>query len=449
MERVYEAPFEGKPRQTIILLHDHNSTGEILCADLTSALHPVPCDSLFPNAKFIFPTASRHVGSGTATTERTWFLQTKLDDTNNTADEEVWREVTSVAAELKHLVHKEAEVVGYANVFVGGFGMGCAIGIAMLLQLEKTIGGFIGVGGYMPFIDDILAMANYGTFQDTPAVPVAPVEEQNPQPRGDQNVPAAQKQDDDTAFSQDESLQVYQNALQEYEYALKKAEQEYDLARLLLLTLEEKGQDDQEYHSRRQQVEEQYSDRVALAEQNYRYQIQQAPVLAQDDFLVLDQLIDPQLSGDPVDPTFGDDPQVATLTNTSPDQATDEAPAHPVAQPPQDLSQEAKLQRVVNFLRAFSGHTPDECAGPNAVNTPVILTHAHEDPKVPYDHGKMLLGTMQKLGFQATLKQVLADEHALTRQMLVTVLTRILHRKIGDLEFREPIVDTFRNDTIW
>ncbi|KAH7023009.1 hypothetical protein EDB80DRAFT_696262 [Ilyonectria destructans] len=59
----------------------------------------------------------------------------------------------------------EAEDVGMENVFLGGIGMGAAVGLATLLRLWTTmpLGGFLGVGGWMPFTDDLSAVGRYGT----------------------------------------------------------------------------------------------------------------------------------------------------------------------------------------------------------------------------------------------------------------------------------------------
>lgn len=60
-----------------------------------------------------------------------------------------------MAKALGKVVDEEGDKVGRRNVFVGGHGMGCAIGFAVLLYLDAPVGGFFGAAPFMLFADTI------------------------------------------------------------------------------------------------------------------------------------------------------------------------------------------------------------------------------------------------------------------------------------------------------
>ncbi|CAM1506921.1 Fc.00g065620.m01.CDS01 [Cosmosporella sp. VM-42] len=153
----YDAyPADSAHTHTFILLHDHNSNDALLCQMLKEALSPMVVEDIFPGVKIVLP-----VGRYDDTADlRTWFLMDdKLREYDCNACEQEWAEMADTGYMVDQIVEREALLVGRENVFVAGLGRGCTIGLSMLLQTEDAIGGFFGIGGFMPYFDDVKSMA--------------------------------------------------------------------------------------------------------------------------------------------------------------------------------------------------------------------------------------------------------------------------------------------------
>lgn len=148
---------------TFILLHDNGSDSQKLLA----ALNEITSQGHLQHVRFVLPNAKHPVtGPDGETVGYTWFPLGDLDPQCRGAPvDEVWPGVGRAAAVLDQIVMAEAEDVGMENVFLGVIGMGAAVGLATLLRLWTTmpLGGFLGVGGWMPFVDDLSAIGRWGT----------------------------------------------------------------------------------------------------------------------------------------------------------------------------------------------------------------------------------------------------------------------------------------------
>ncbi|KAF7543499.1 hypothetical protein G7Z17_g10689 [Cylindrodendrum hubeiense] len=121
-----------KPDYSFIILHDHASNGGELLTTVGSLTNNI----LVQHTRWVFPNASYPIISSDGR-----------------------------QGGLNRLVMAEAHEVGWENVFVGGIGMGAAIGMAMMLRLWTTrpLGGFFGLDAWMPFVDDLSSLATWGT----------------------------------------------------------------------------------------------------------------------------------------------------------------------------------------------------------------------------------------------------------------------------------------------
>ncbi|KND89255.1 Acyl-protein thioesterase 1 [Tolypocladium ophioglossoides CBS 100239] len=75
------------------------------------------------------------------------------------------------ARDLLDLIRQELETskISPENIVLGGLSQGCAMSLSVLLCLDRPIGGFIGMSGYLPFREDIdEAMAELSDDEDNP-----------------------------------------------------------------------------------------------------------------------------------------------------------------------------------------------------------------------------------------------------------------------------------------
>ncbi|KAH6898579.1 Alpha/Beta hydrolase protein [Thelonectria olida] len=151
---------------TFICLHDCESCSTGFDAQLSAASHPDQLKHLFPHARLVFPDAPFR---GDGTNLRNWYSLEPFQA--HTASRGEWQRIANVAASLEGLVEQEAQLVGRDGVFVIGFGMGASIGTTLLLKTDQPFGGFIGIGGWVPYIDDLIAVAaqEYHEQQSQPA----------------------------------------------------------------------------------------------------------------------------------------------------------------------------------------------------------------------------------------------------------------------------------------
>ncbi|KAI1469542.1 acyl-protein thioesterase [Daldinia caldariorum] len=148
---------------SFVLLHELGSNGrefgeELIETSLTSAGKKLT--EIFPGARFIFPTAGyRHLMPDSRSIVRRanshgWFDIASLDDLFYRPYSQVKGLVES-HDEITRLIKDECQKVSYENVVLGGFGQGCAMALFCLLTSWFPFGGFVGMGGWLPFQPDI------------------------------------------------------------------------------------------------------------------------------------------------------------------------------------------------------------------------------------------------------------------------------------------------------
>ena len=146
--------------RSLILLHGLGSNGqkfgeEFLETGKTSAGLTLP--RLFPGAKFIFPTSRRRRSTAFGRSMLTmWFDIVRLQDPSHRKELQL-QGLAESARELLDLVRQELETsnIPPENIVIGGLSQGCAMSLSVLLCMDRPIGGFIGMSGYLPFREDI------------------------------------------------------------------------------------------------------------------------------------------------------------------------------------------------------------------------------------------------------------------------------------------------------
>ncbi|KAL5333818.1 hypothetical protein BJX70DRAFT_403230 [Aspergillus crustosus] len=185
-------PSSGLHTHTIILLHDWNSTGQILSRQL---LEETNIRTRLPTVKFVFPTAPIRPLSGyRGVCEEDWFDAARFANSNIQLDLQRMG-LQTTRRDLWNLIDEEAAIAvdananananattgvpggrytacnGYRRVIVGGEGQGCAAAIAAVLagnpgNSEARLGAFISLSGWLPFDDQMYDLLN-GPTEDT------------------------------------------------------------------------------------------------------------------------------------------------------------------------------------------------------------------------------------------------------------------------------------------
>lgn len=189
-EKGYPEPLVILPLTThtfsIILLHGRGSNGphfglEFLKSRTSSGQTP---QELFPSVKFIFPTAKKRRSKILKRVKiNQWFDNYSLDDPTERQDLQ-YEGLTETTQFLHQLVNEEGAGLqgGVNNVIMGGLSQGCAMALIASMSFEadnhdskqvmapkdaiangnsyrQSLGGFIGMSGWLPFADDILSAA--------------------------------------------------------------------------------------------------------------------------------------------------------------------------------------------------------------------------------------------------------------------------------------------------
>lgn len=196
-------PLQGH-KQTVILLHGRGSNGQKFGSELVEAQTTLSCiktslvpgenndplralhadtstlRTLFPNAKFIFPTAKKRRAKWyNRTMINQWFDSVPIDEQDDSVprcgmsiEEENWQlEGLRESREyVKRILDEEVRNVGGENVVLGGLSQGCAMALWVLMsyddeagELGECAGGecgtrlraFVGMSGWLPFADEI------------------------------------------------------------------------------------------------------------------------------------------------------------------------------------------------------------------------------------------------------------------------------------------------------
>lgn len=169
--RPASTPFIVEPSthhtHTFILLHGLGSNGEKFGRELLETgigSDGLRLPSQFPGAKFIFPT-SRHRRSTTFRRSMLtqWFDVASLADPSDRSHKQLTG-LRESFAEILAIVEHECRDAGIPrqNIVLGGLSQGCAMALICLIALERPVGGFVGMSGWLPFQKEIEARAAAG-----------------------------------------------------------------------------------------------------------------------------------------------------------------------------------------------------------------------------------------------------------------------------------------------
>jgi predicted esterase len=149
---------KSKHVQTFILLHGLGSNGEKFGTELLDtgiSSSGKSLSELYPGARFIFPTAKKRRSSAfSRALVNQWFDIASLDDVFFKQETQC-EGLADSAQYLLQLIQQEMELVQPQHMILGGLSHGCAMALALMLCLDFSLGGFIGMSGWLPFERDI------------------------------------------------------------------------------------------------------------------------------------------------------------------------------------------------------------------------------------------------------------------------------------------------------
>ncbi|KAL4783761.1 Alpha/Beta hydrolase protein [Aspergillus varians] len=163
-EPVVVNPARNNHTHTMILLHTMHSNGDKFGKEFMKSSQ---ISNHFPTTKFIFPTAqlSRAKEQGLFGLRMPqWFacggVLRSIEGCEE--QEEGLKEDGNyiralIADEARRLddLNLPTQNRGYDRIILGGLGQGCAASIIVALGLHQTLGGFVGMSGWLPFELDL------------------------------------------------------------------------------------------------------------------------------------------------------------------------------------------------------------------------------------------------------------------------------------------------------
>lgn len=139
---------ENKADSAIIMLHglgaDGNDFGHFREELIASGAPLENTRIVLPNAPYI------PISMNNGYEMRGWFDLYSLESTDK-EDAEGIKETFKIIRRL--ISEEESKGIPRDKIFLGGFSQGCCMALYSAVQLDKPIGGFFGLSGYLPLID--------------------------------------------------------------------------------------------------------------------------------------------------------------------------------------------------------------------------------------------------------------------------------------------------------
>lgn len=145
-------PARAEHKYTLILLHGRNSDGKSLSEELfegrTSSNKPM-IEQLSTNCKWIFPSARESYSTVFQEELQEWFDIYSLTNPNAEWD----RQVAGLKESVEYIcsiVEEEMKYLPSQSIILGGISQGFATASHVLFRLPTSIGGFVGLSGWIP-----------------------------------------------------------------------------------------------------------------------------------------------------------------------------------------------------------------------------------------------------------------------------------------------------------
>jgi lysophospholipase II len=145
---------------TAIFLHGRDSTAVEFAEEFfeSQASDERTLREIFPNFKWVFPNSGLRNSTRFDMDIAQWFDIWSVEDPEKRKDLQVTGLTESVTYILK-VIREEASSVPTEHIILGGISQGCATAIHALMHCDIQLNGFIGFCGWLPFQEEIEAIA--------------------------------------------------------------------------------------------------------------------------------------------------------------------------------------------------------------------------------------------------------------------------------------------------
>lgn len=154
-EAHYIFPEQPLHTHTIIFLHGRNSTGgdfaEELFEGLTSSGLPFASHAAIQGYKWIFPNARSSFSEQFQEELTEWFDLSSTSNPHSEPERQTQGLQASVAY-VNAMINEELKSIPANRIILGGISQGFATAICALLSCPHEFGGFIGISGWLPYL---------------------------------------------------------------------------------------------------------------------------------------------------------------------------------------------------------------------------------------------------------------------------------------------------------
>ncbi|KAH7087723.1 Phospholipase/carboxylesterase/thioesterase [Paraphoma chrysanthemicola] len=140
---------------TIIFLHGRGSDAATFQEEVfeTQDSNDAFFKDIFPGIKWVFPEAKKRWAEVDKEEMHQWFDMESVRDPWRNAQEQQNSLFESIE-QILSIVETEAEFVGSKNVILAGISQGCATATYILLTSGIELGGFFGLCGWLPSVEE-------------------------------------------------------------------------------------------------------------------------------------------------------------------------------------------------------------------------------------------------------------------------------------------------------
>ncbi|KAF3941095.1 hypothetical protein ABW19_dt0206749 [Dactylella cylindrospora] len=158
--RVFE-PLQEPHKSTIIFLHGRGDSGQniapfLLYGPITRRVRTaLTLRDVLPHTKFLFPTALKRHAAAAGYTMNQWFDIDHLQVTNLGEEGQV-EGVKESSDYIHQLIQEEIDAgIPPERILIMGLSQGAATGAIVTLRYPQKLGGFVGMSGWLPFIQQL------------------------------------------------------------------------------------------------------------------------------------------------------------------------------------------------------------------------------------------------------------------------------------------------------